>query len=55
MDLIQVIGSLVHTFPLGRGAGGIHFQDRASRDVMLAIDRARFAAVQVASVANKRD
>ena len=41
--------------PLGSGARGIRFEDRGSRNIVLAVDRARFIAVQVGAVAGERD
>jgi hypothetical protein len=54
-DLVEVIGSLIHQFPLRCGARGIHFQDRGSRHIVLAVDGAGFTAVQVVSVSGKHD
>jgi len=52
-DLIEVIGSLIHMFTIGCGARWIRFQERSSTHIVRAVDGARFAAVQVASVAGK--
>ena len=49
-----MIRGLTHEL-LHCSAGTIRFQQRASRDVMFAIDGARFAAMQVASVTDKGD
>src|ERR1035441_3162329 len=54
-DLVQIIGSLIHTLPLGCRARRIHFQDRGSGHIVLVVDGAGFAAVQVASVADEGD
>jgi hypothetical protein len=54
-DRIQVIGRLIHQFQLRCGTRGIRFEKRTSRKVILTVDRARFAAMQMSSVANKRD
>src|ERR1017187_3699235 len=54
-DLVQMIGSLIHTLPLGCRARRIHFQDRGSGHIVLVVDGAGFAAVQVASVADEGD
>jgi len=54
-DLVQVIGKLVHTFPLESCAGGVPFQNRGSRHVVYWVDGAGFAAVYVAPVAGKGD
>jgi hypothetical protein len=52
-DLVQVIGSLIHLFTLECGARGIYFEDWGSGGIMVTVDGAGFAAVQVASVASK--
>ena len=39
-DLIQSIGSLIHTFPLANRARRIHFEDRRSRHIVIAVDGA---------------
>jgi len=54
-DLVQVIGRLIHAFPLESGACGIPFQNRGSRHIVHGVDGAGFAAVQVPSVAGKGD
>jgi hypothetical protein len=54
-DPVQVVGSLIHTFSLGCGARWIDFHERSSTHIVLAVDRARSAAVQVASVADEGD
>ena len=54
-DLVQVIGILIHTFPLRSGACAIHFQNRGSRGIVIAVDGAGFAALQVASIAGEGD
>jgi hypothetical protein len=50
-----MIGRLIHSRPIGCGTRGIDIQKRTSRDAMLAVDRARFTPVQVASVTNESD
>jgi len=52
-DRIQVVGGLIHAFCRSCGAGGVHVEDRRSWCIMLAIDRTRFAAVKVASIAGE--
>ena len=52
-DLDQVIGSLIHQFRFEGGTHGIYFQDRSCRGIVLAVNGAGFAAVQMASVASK--
>jgi hypothetical protein len=54
-DRIQVVGRLIHSLPLGCGTSYIHIEERASGNIMFAIDGARFTPIQVTSVANKRD
>jgi len=53
--LVEVIGSLIHTFSRGCGARRIHIQDRRSRRILLAVDGTGFASVQVASIAGNGD
>src|ERR1035437_2993182 len=54
-DRVKIIGRLIHTLPFGCRARGILFQDRGSGHVVLEVDGAGFAAVQVTSVANEGD
>ena len=54
-DRIHVVGRLIHTFPPGGGAYEVRFEQRSSWNVVVAVDRAGFAAVQVASVAGEGD
>ena len=54
-DLIQVVGSLIHSFRLGRYPRGSGFQDRGPVHIVRAVYGAGFGAVQVASVAGKGD
>jgi hypothetical protein len=39
-DLVQVIGRLIHSFQRSGGTGWIQLQERASDDIMLAVDGA---------------
>jgi len=54
-DLVQVIGRLIHALPRKGDTRGIPFQGRRSRYIVCGINGARFTAVEVAAVANKRD
>ena len=54
-NLVQVVRSLIHPFPLGGGARWIYCQERRSRRIVLAVDGAGFAAVEAAPVAGKGD
>jgi len=50
-DLVQAIGSPIHTFAIGSAARRIRFQGRGSRHILRAIDGAGLAAPQAASAA----
>ena len=51
--LVQVLGSLIHLVCRGCGALGVHCQIRGSSDIVFAINDARFAALEMTSIAGK--
>jgi hypothetical protein len=54
-DLVQLLGSLIHTFRLGGDARGIHIYGRRSRHIVRRIYGTGLATVHAAAVAGEGD